>query len=366
MRSGLARATEMARAAASIWAESSARRAGVRSLESAIPSMAWSAGRMTAAATRGPARAPRPASSAPATRPKPASRSRSSKSAVASTSVAYCAKGAIGAPLRDLVWWSGGIWAGRWSVVAVEPAGAAERPDADEGAAHDGGAVDRAEDAGVLGVVAVVAHDVELARRDGDGPAVGGGARGEVGLVDGGAVAVEPAAGAGEPVARDPDDPLDEVAVGRRGDADGLAQADEEAGDGVGLVHGDAAELVVDEDDDVAVLGLPEAVGDLLDEDAVGDVEGGLHGAGGDVEGLDEERLEDDGEQDGEDDEDDGLAEDREGARGLVLLGARAWDGGARGVLAVGVVAGAGDGSPHARAVRFSLIFAALPTRSRR
>src|SRR6266511_769094 len=62
------------------------RRSGVSSLESARPSIGQSAGRITAAATSGPASAPRPASSTPATRAKPTLRSRYSRMAVASTS----------------------------------------------------------------------------------------------------------------------------------------------------------------------------------------------------------------------------------------------------------------------------------------
>ncbi len=122
----------------------------------------------------------------------------------------------------------------------------------------------------------------------------------------------------------------------------------------------------MDEDDDVTALDAAEPVGELLDQDPVGDVEGGLHGTGGDVEGLNEEGLEDDGEQDGEDDEHGGLADDRERAARFVI-GGRAGPDGVCAVGAVGLVAGvAGDGSPHARAERFSLILAALPVRSRR
>src|SRR4029453_8113360 len=56
---------------------------GLRSLGAASPWMGEFRGRITAAATSGPARAPRPASSTPATRPKQAARGRASNSGVA-------------------------------------------------------------------------------------------------------------------------------------------------------------------------------------------------------------------------------------------------------------------------------------------
>src|SRR6266542_3424438 len=309
-----------------IWTASSSRRSGVSSLESARPSIGQSAGRITAAATSGPASAPRPASSTPATRAKPTLRSRSSRMAVASTSES-----------QD----------GSALLVTPQPARVAERPDADEGTAHQGRAVDRSEGTRVLGVVAIVPHHEELASRHGGRRAVLGGRAGrQVGLVHRPAVAVQPALLAGDAVAGCADHTFDEVAVGRRRDPDRLPEAGEEPGHRVAR-FGLRAGQVVDEDDHVAVLHLAEPVGDLLDQHPVGDVQRWLHGAGGDVERLHQERLEEHRQQDGEHHQDGGLAHHRERA----LLGLAAVLGG---LVTVRGTGGAGDvGALADRAVVF-------------
>src|SRR5215208_3673484 len=118
--------------------------------------MARSPGSTTAAATRGPARAPRPASSQPATRANPAALRRSSNTAVASTS------GSLPLP--------------------VEPAEPVQWPQSNECPADDVGLLDEAPCARVRRVPAVVAHDEQGAGRHGhDRPAVvGPGALGQV------------------------------------------------------------------------------------------------------------------------------------------------------------------------------------------
>src|SRR4029453_4327968 len=100
------------------------------------------------------------------------------------------------------------------------------------------------------------------------------------------------AAPAGDLGAGDAADPLDEVAVRGRDHADGLAEAGEEAGHRVAGAGRLEARLLGDEHDHVAALDVAEAVGQLLDQHPVRDVEGGLHRPRGDVEGRDQEGLE--------------------------------------------------------------------------
>jgi hypothetical protein len=198
--------------------------------------------------------------------------------------------------------------------------------------------------------------------------ALGRGAWVQVGLGDLLPVAQQVAVAAADLVAWHADHPLDEVAVGGRHQADGLAEAGEEAGHWVARAGGLQTGLVVDEHDHVAVVDLAEAVGELLDQDTVGHVEGGLHRSRGDVEGGDQEGLEDDGEQDGEGDQHDRLADDRQHAGLLVgVLRRRVLWRLRAAVQLAGVVARPAHRLVHARAgLRFSLIFAALPVRSRR
>ena len=80
------------------------------------------------------------------------------------------------------------------------------------------------------------------------------------------------------------------------------------------------ARLLVDEHDHVAVLDVAEAVGDLLDQHPVGDVEGRLHRPRGDVEGRDQEGLEDHGQQHGQGDQHHRLADDGQQPRLLLVL----------------------------------------------
>ena len=148
----------------------------------------------------------------------------------------------------------------------------------DEGCfAVDEGAGDGAEVAAVGGDVAVVAHDPEVAWGD---DAFGLGALvaetvGDVGLADGAVVDVDAAVVDAEGVAGEGDDALD-VALG--------------------VVAG------VEEDDDVAAVDGLEAVGELVDEEAVLILEAGEHAGAFDADGLIEK--EDDEERDGDGDED--------------------------------------------------------------
>src|SRR5919197_2321593 len=78
IRDDVARHTDTAIASPTIRRYARSRCSFVRTLESLTPSRSNGSGRITAAATRGPASAPRPASSAPAIRVNPWARSRRS------------------------------------------------------------------------------------------------------------------------------------------------------------------------------------------------------------------------------------------------------------------------------------------------
>jgi hypothetical protein len=110
-------------------------------------------------------------------------------------------------------------------------------------------------------------------------------------------------------VTADGDDPLDEVlvVVGRQQADPGQPFLDLLDDDGVVLLGRLlAGEPVagIPEDDHVAALRLgAEPRGQLVDEDAVADLDRVLHGARGDHEGLYEERLQDQGYEDGDADQ---------------------------------------------------------------
>ena len=163
----------------------------------------------------------------------------------------------------------------------------------------------------VTGVGPVVAHDEvvvggnpvgagqvgAVARRAGDGDPLFGGR--EPALVEALPVDVDVATREGDDIAREPDDPLDEV------------------------VHlGPAAVLGrrAREDHDVAAVDPVEVVAQLVDEDAVADLQRRLHRPGGDEERLDDERPQEDRHQDGDHDDDDRLLDP---ARRMGVVGRR-------------------------------------------
>src|SRR4029453_9323154 len=88
-----------------------------------------------------------------------------------------------------------------------------------------------------------------------------------------------------------------------------VARAEKKAGHWVAGTGSPDARLVVDEHDHVAVLDVAEAIGHLLDQYPVGDVQGRLHRPRRDVEGRDQEGLEDHGKQHGQGDQHHRLAE---------------------------------------------------------
>ena len=69
------------------------------------------------------------------------------------------------------------------------------------------------------------------------------------------------------------------------------------------------------EDHDVAPVHTVQVVAQLVDEDAVADLERGLHGAGRDEEGLHDEGAQQDRDQHGDDHHDDALADPAAGGR---------------------------------------------------
>jgi hypothetical protein len=182
----------------------------------------------------------------------------------------------------------------------------------DEGGfAVDEGAGDGAEVSAVTGDVAVVAHDPEVAGGD---DAFGLGALvaetgGDVGFAEGVLVDVDGAVVDAEGVAGESDDSLD-VALG--------------------VVTG------VEEDDDVAAVNGFEAVGELVDEEAVLVLEAWEHAGAFHADGLVEEEDDEDG--DGQGDKD--VAGERAPAAGLV----RSDDGGGRGEGFAGAELGRGGG----------------------
>lgn len=163
-------------------------------------------------------------------------------------------------------------------------------------------------EAGVQGVLAVVAHDPDAVLGDLDraeGVLAGDGAGVEVrGLVQGDAVEDDLAALlAGDGVAADRDDPLDEVLLlGGRHEADEAEELLDDIGRGRGLALEPAARVV--EDDDFAALGLgAEPGGQFVDEDPVALLEGVHHRFRGDRERLHQEGLDQQGEYERDADE---------------------------------------------------------------
>ncbi|CAM5715104.1 hypothetical protein SVIOM74S_01868 [Streptomyces violarus] len=243
-----------------------------------------------------------------------------------------------------------------------------EGPGDDHGAAHDLFLGDRAAVVGVLvgagvrGVVPVVAHHPQPARGNGDVERrVGRGVAGvqvvldQRDAVDGHASLRVAALDA---VSAHADDPLDEVllVVGRQQADEGEPFLDLLDDDGVVLRKGGLLVLEpaagVLEHDDVPALRLgAEPRGELVDQDAVADLDRLLHGAGRDDEGLDEEGLQHERYEDGDADEEGYLLDGTAPAAPLDLLlelaplGARTAAGGAGGAPGAGgqqVVRGAG------------------------
>src|SRR3546814_15343739 len=85
------------------------------------------------------------------------------------------------------------------------------------------------------------------------------------------------------------------------------------------------------EDDDVAAVDVVEVVAQLVDEHAVADVEGGLHRLGRDVERLDQERLDHEGDDEPPDDDRDPPDDRADAAIAVLLLSAPLTLGGLRG-----------------------------------
>lgn len=181
----------------------------------------------------------------------------------------------------------------------------------------------------------------------------------DVGLGQGRAVHGHPAlcVAALDRVAADPDDPLDQVllVVGRQQADEGQPLLELLDDHGVvlllGLLGGEPASGVL-EDDDVTALGLgAEPRGELVHQDAVADLDRVLHGARRDHEGLHQEGLEDQGYQHGHADEEGYLLDGRAPPAPLDLAGELApldparpggASGGAPGAGGQQVVGGAG------------------------
>ena len=224
--------------------------------------------------------------------------------------------------------------------VSGTAAPAADGQDDDPGLADDVGDADRAVHAGVRRVVAVVAHDPQLPLGHLHGREVGLGAA-EVRLVvdvrlverlpvDGDAV-LRVAAGHGLPAGGD--DALDEVLLVRRGQPDqrepALQPPDEDV---LGALATAASGLAVvapgrrpAEHDDVAGRRLGEAVGDLVDGDAVvvaavAAVQRAFHRRRRDDVDAGQERLDDERQHHRDDDQQRQLAPERALALGLLAL----------------------------------------------
>lgn len=180
----------------------------------------------------------------------------------------------------------------------------------DEGFADDGFARDEAPVAAVFAVVAVVAEDEVVARRNDElvvldegahaDPPVGvdlgvgaleagevvaeavgwAGAVDGVGFGEGAAVDVDAALAEAEVVAGEADDTLDEV----EGGVDGIVEDDD-----IATVDGCGGEESA---------GTVGGCGLLVDEEEVADEKRGLHGFGGDAEGLHAEGDDEDGDDD--------------------------------------------------------------------
>jgi len=160
----------------------------------------------------------------------------------------------------------------------------------DPGLAADLFPVDEAPEAGIVGFVAVVAHDEVFSRRHGDGAEIvpaglDGRARVlDVGFVELLSVAVDFLVAHFEHVARDADDALDEV-LGR---VLGILEDDDVAGLGIG-----------ERQDDLVGEGDMGAVEEFVDEQMVADQQRVKHGARRDLEGLDHEGADDQGQDQG-------------------------------------------------------------------
>lgn len=218
----------------------------------------------------------------------------------------------------------------------VEAGPVADGPADDHGTADHGVLGDRAAvrgvlvDAGVRGVVPVVAHHPQTSLGHGDVEGRGGGGVARVQVVRFGqrnAVDGDPAlrVTALDVVAADPDDPFDQVllVVGGQQADEGEALLELLDDDRVvllgGLLVGQPAARVV-EDDDVPALRLgAEPRGELVDQDAVADPDRLLHGARRDHERLDEEGLQDQRYEDGDTDQKGDLPNSRPPALALHL-----------------------------------------------
>lgn len=166
---------------------------------------------------------------------------------------------------------------------------------------------------GVGGVGPVVAHHPQPPVGDGDVERRRGGrvAGVQVVLVQGNAVDGDPPlhVAALDVVPADADDPLDEVllVVGRQQADEGEALLDLLDDDGVVLLGGllalEPAAGVAEDDDVPALRPGAEPRRELVDQDPVADPDRLLHGARRDDEGLDEEGLQDQRDEDGDADE---------------------------------------------------------------
>ena len=101
-------------------------------------------------------------------------------------------------------------------------------------------------------------------------------------------------------------------ALARWVEPDGLERAGGQPAAGVRLRGAEPAARVGEHHGVAAVRGAAAPVGDLLDQDAVAGDEGVVHGRRRDVERLDEERLDDDGEHQGDAEQQDHLLPDRQ------------------------------------------------------
>src|SRR5919201_2456122 len=246
----MARPTDTATAAGMIRSKQRSRWSGVSSFESLMPQRSKSSGRMTAAATRGPARAPRPASSAPAMSRNPWARSRRSyRSRSRSGPVTLSPRGEVGAPGQ-----------------APEARG---RPDDDERLAHYAvdGDVAQSESRVVRVGPVVSEHEQLTGRHVPHGEALWPDVLGslEIGLVQLPSVDVDVAVGPLlHGVAGEPDHSLDEVLVLGSGDAEPLGDPVEEPRDDppIGLLPG----IRVLEHDHVTAPRRVQVVHDLVHE----------------------------------------------------------------------------------------------------
>src|SRR5580704_1231874 len=172
------------------------------------------------------------------------------------------------------------------------------RPVGQERLADDPCSRDRAPEPAVLGIGAVVAHHVVVARRNGDrlrevaGRVAVAGHDVAVGLPL--PIPVDVTVDDRQEVAGKPDDALDERLRGRLLPLDRTRRRSVLAAGVLALVRIGAAGVVVlrrMEDDDVADVGRGEVHADPVDEDALVDPDGGEHRPAWDAVGLDQERL---------------------------------------------------------------------------